>query len=76
MQISPPFSPTSPTVKKIKLFVYRLLEHAQETQRHFIDAELSSMLSESYVDDSSEHQQVCLAKKRFFLLGNFFLISR
>ena len=29
----------------------------KEAQRHFIDAELSSMLSQSYIDDS-DHQQV------------------
>lgn len=30
----------------------------QEAQRHFIDAELSSMLSKSYLEDDSDQQQV------------------
>jgi gamma-tubulin complex component 2 len=40
-------------------FVYCFLSgHIQDAQRHFIDAELSSMLSQNYIDDESSDQQV------------------
>jgi hypothetical protein len=49
---------------------YLLYEHIQDAQRHFIDAELSSMLSKSYIDDESSDQQVrqtALVNQKLFL---------
>lgn len=36
----------------------KLKKKLQEVQRHFIDAELSSMLSKNYINDDSSIQSV------------------